>query len=198
MTDSQYGSIEQIAALVDDEITPLERTTLLARVAADPQSAALLTWLQRVIGLMRTDTGFDAPASVRRRAAQLFIDRTPISGPPTRRPIVAALRFDSRTQPMAFGMRSGAASTRQMLFNAGERDIDLRVSANGERFVVAGQILGPEEPGTVVLRGDAASAEARLNELAEFMLPPVPAGNYKLVLVLESAEIAIDELDVGT
>lgn len=193
MTSSPV-SFEQIAALVDGQLSPEEQAVLRARIMASPQ-AATLAWLERVVGLMRADNGFDPPPTVRVRAANLISRSARL--PATRTRIAGALRFDSRTQPLAFGIRSGITAVRQLLFNAGERDIDLRVTPSGERFVVAGQVLGPEEPGMVALRGEATTAEAQLNALAEFVLPPVPAGKYILVLALESAEVVIDDLDVG-
>ena len=74
--------------------------------------------------------------------------------------IRASLTFDSWAAPaMAAGMRSLRSPTRHLLYTAQGRDVDLRITpvagagveAGQESFTVSGQILGPDESGSVLL-----------------------------------------------
>ncbi|KAB8140106.1 hypothetical protein F8S13_24990 [Chloroflexia bacterium SDU3-3] len=168
---------------------------LRARALAFPKDAVTLAWLERVITHIRDDQSLSAPPEVVARAARLLRPLAPPRAPSLRERVSAALRFDSRLQP-AFGVRSGFASTRQLLFNAGMHDIDLRIAPSGGSWTISGQVLGPEGPGSVALELAGTRWEAKLNDLAEFELPPIAAGTYTLSLELEDAEIVIDRLHI--
>jgi hypothetical protein len=178
-----------------DEATRAHLTTC-SRCAADH------SWLEWALGLMRTDRSENAPPEAIARAKQLF---RPPARPSLRQRIIAALSFDSAVTPLAFGVRSGAAARRQMLFNAGEFDIDLRVAPNSNplangapALLVAGQILGRDGGRRIELRGPNDAVTADINMLGEFALPPVPAGHYSLVLQLADLDIEIPHLDLSS
>jgi hypothetical protein len=109
----------------------------------------------------------------------------------------AWLRFDSAQRPLAPGLRAGQAAARQLLFSAGERDLDIRLTPAGTAWMISGQVLGSEASGQAELRGDAIQVQAELGDLSEFALPPVPAGRYTLILRLAEAEIEVTDLEVG-
>ena len=116
--------------------------------------------------------------------------------------IRAVLSFDSWAAPaLAPGMRSLRSSTRHLLFAAQGRDIDLRIAPDGSSFSLAGQILGPDESGTLALTrldlaGSAALA-ATLDGLGEFRIEAVPPGLYQLSLQLGPDLIELPALQVG-
>ncbi|HYH85081.1 MAG TPA: hypothetical protein VEX60_06325, partial [Pyrinomonadaceae bacterium] len=156
--------------------------------------------LGRVTQLMRADTSEDAPRDAIFNAIGMFRARAPaVAAPSILRRIVAALTFDSNALTPAFGVRSGqSAPVRQLLFSAGDFDVDLRLASGGEGWTVSGQVLGRCEGGEVELgeAGRAARSSAALNDLCEFTLPPVPEGSYALRLRLGDTEIEIPELDL--
>jgi hypothetical protein len=149
----------------------------------------------------------DAPLALRRAAIELWPVALPTSPLTTAaramvRRIAAALTFDSWAVPaLAYGMRSLRAPTRHLLYSAMGRDIDLRVSPSREGFAMEGQILGPDEAGTVelVMRGaDAPAARvAQLDALGEFRLDDVPSGTYVLTLSVGSDDIVLPPIEVG-
>jgi hypothetical protein len=149
---------------------------------------------------MRTDTAPDAPRDVRASAVSLFSRGENAGEPSLLRRIVAALSFDSTSNlAPAFGVRSGYATSRQLLYSAEENDIDLRITLEKENWIVAGQVLGEGcVGGRVELEGATERAEAGLNELCEFTLPPVSAGSYTLRLRLGNAEVEIPRLELRT
>lgn len=154
--------------------------------------------LEQVLELMRTDNSTDAPRDVLAYAINIFGGREQATEPSLLRRIVASLSFDSSSNiAPAFGVRSGQAASRQLIYSAEQSDIDLRISSEDDRWIVAGQWLGDDcVGGRVEIVGENGSAEARLNDLCEFTLPPMPAGSYTLRLRFRDAEVEISELEL--
>lgn len=147
----------------------------------------------------------DAPEHVILRAIALWPADSAARAAPApsggSRRLLAVLGFDSgAASPLAFGMRSSGGSVRQLLFSVEGRDIDLRIAPAGSdgRFALSGQILGPDSVGAVTVEPAAggARAEAPLNELGEFVLPPVAPGQYLLRLELADMVVDLPPLDV--
>ena len=151
-----------------------------------------LSRLQRLISTMKNDTAQDAPRDVLASAINIF---SPKAQPRVRR-IIATLIFDSRSTTRAFGMRSLNSGARPLLYSADEADVDLRITIQDEECIVVGQVIrDPCTGGIVEILGPTGSAQAPLNELCEFALPPVPVGTYSLRLKMADVEIEIPELE---
>src|SRR5919198_228173 len=101
---------QRLVDLVEGRLSPDERADVLAQVAANPQAAREVVWLERIIGLMRTDATADAPPYVVARALRLFRQRGAHDAPPLRQRIRAMLQFDSAQRPLPMGVRSGQAT----------------------------------------------------------------------------------------
>ncbi len=133
--------------------------------------------------------------------------------------IHAVLSFDSWARPAgAFAMRSAGSDARQLLFSASGRDVDLRIARVADTFTLTGQVLGPDETGTIELVADFRSpgSEAEpgynqpgdsetlvgsrvtpLDELGEFRLDDISPGTYRLRLQLGSDEIVLPPVVLG-
>ena len=116
--------------------------------------------------------------------------------------LTAFLSFDSWAAPLALqGMRSVRTPTRQLLFSAAHRDIDLRITPTAGVFSITGQVLGPDTSGSVDLQahraGEAAAQQAQLDALGEFRIDGVLAGRYALTLRLGDDESVLPASDVG-
>jgi len=140
---------------------------------------------------------------------QIFLPHTEPKTNPIRR-VLAALRFESTNLALASGLRSGEATSRQLLFFAEAYELDLRLTPVGEAWVISGQVLGGEEPHTiqrspanarpaigVALQRGTMALETVLNDQYEFTLPPVPVGIYKLTVHLPDLEVVVAALKVG-
>jgi hypothetical protein len=112
--------------------------------------------------------------------------------------IIATIQMDSWRMPFAAGVRSQFTWPRTIRLNAGDREIDLQIRPLGDRWQVYGQILGPEEPGTIVLRYADQQITTTLSDLGEFVLPPVTMGNYTFVLRQGQREIIVPNLELGS
>jgi hypothetical protein len=150
----------------------------------------------------------DAPEHVIQRAFTVWQPRRQaVAEPSLLQRLVAVLTFDSgAASPLAYGMRSGGGTTRQMLFSAQGHDVDLRISPadpsraaerNGQ-WVLAGQVLGPQASGEVILANSngAETARTTLNELGEFSLPAVTPGSYTVTLQLGATDIVLPTVQV--
>jgi hypothetical protein len=172
-----------------------------AHLSACQRCAGEAERLGRLAALMRADTTEDAPAELLAGVVRMFRAHAATAGQPgLLRRLVAALTFDSSGLQPAFGVRSGQpAPARQLLFSAGDFDVDLRLAPGGEGWTVSGQVLGPCGGGEVeaVDADGSTAARATLNDLCEFtLLPPVAGGTYTLRLRLEETEIEIPGLSL--
>lgn len=197
----QHPPFERLADLAEGRLAGENGRAARAHLDGCAVCAVQVEQLARLASLMRADESADAPRDLIFNAVQLFSARraAPAESPGLLRRVVAALTFDSSTQAPAFGLRSGhAAPARQMLFSAGDYDLDLRLAAGGEGWTVSGQVLGPCDGGEVELTaGEGAhAARADLSDLCEFTLPPVPEGVYTLRLRGGGVEVEIPELSL--
>ena len=155
---------------------------------------------------MRTDSAEDAPHNAMAHALNLFRTRkasveAASSEKSLGRRVLAALSFDSMTVAPAYGVRSGEASgARQLLFSAGDNDLDVRLTPTGETWVVSGQVLGNCKGGAIELESaegeGSVVAAAALNDVCEWTLPAVPTGNYRLRVRLGDTEVEVPELEL--
>src|SRR4051812_6595198 len=194
-------AFERLADIVEGGLSAEDTAAERAHLASCARCSTQAKGLARVTNVMRADTSVDAPRDLVFNAIQLFHSRRTESAPGLLRRIVAALAFDSSSRTPAFGVRSGqTAPARQLLFGAGDFDVDLRLAAGEEGWTVSGQVLGPCEGGRVEAFASGAqheaAARASLNDLCEFTLPPVPEGVYALRLRLNDTEIEIPELSL--
>lgn len=195
----QHIPFSQLVDYVEGDLPLLKRAELEAHIAACSQCSGEIAQLERLIGLMRTDTSQDAPLSVIARAVRLF-RLIPTFAPALSglRRVQAVLHFDSIGLAPAFGVRSGKPGARQLLFHADKDEIDLRIEPAGQAWTVSGQVLGESAAsGIAVLQGAEGTNQAAINELSEFILPPVQAGTYKLILNLTNVDVEIDEIRIG-
>src|SRR5689334_87455 len=122
---SNHIAFERLADMVEGRLSAEEAGDERTHLASCARCSAQAAELSRVTTLMRADTTEDAPRDLVFNAVQLFHSRRTELQPGLLRRIVAALTFDSSTRTPAFGVRSGqAAPARQLLFGAGDFDVD--------------------------------------------------------------------------
>ena len=196
----RHISFARLADLAEGRLSPEEAAEGRAHLADCTACSAQAAQLGHLAALMRADTSEDAPPALVSSVVRMFRARRPQGAeePGLLRRLVAALTFDSNSLQPAFGVRSGqAAPARQMLFSAGDLDVDVRLAAGGDGWTVSGQVLGACEGGEVELVSEGSTAaRASLNELCEFTLPAVAEGVYTLRLRLDDAEVEIPELSL--
>jgi anti-sigma factor RsiW len=195
----QHIPFERLADLAEGRLSPEDAARERTHLSSCARCASQADQLGRISALMRADTSEDAPHDLVAGVVRMFrARRAQVSEPGLLRRLVAALTFDSSSLTPAFGVRSGqAAPARQLLFSAGDFDVDLRLAPGSEGWTVSGQVLGPCPGGEIELTAAGrTTARASLNELCEFTLSPVPEGSYALRLRLDETEIEIPELSL--
>jgi hypothetical protein len=157
---------------------------------------------EAIVAALKAESALiDAPEYVVQRAFGLWTPKAAVQ-PSLIARIVATLKFDSASlSPVAMGVRSVGSTSRQLLFSAEGRDIDLRLtptsSGNRSAWSVSGQVLGPDDSGSVSLLGAHREWSMPLNELSEFFIEDIPAGEYKLTLLLNGSVIVLPDISVG-
>lgn len=187
---------EQLVDFLEGRLSAPAADVLRQQIAADPVLRAELAAAEELISLMRSDTSVDAPEHVIARAVRLMRKPQPAAGPGLLRRLVASLRSDSARQPLALGLRSGAELARTLSYEAEEWDIALQLTRWAGRWQLRGQVLGPEIVGSVTLEAGAAPLVAPVNELGEFVLPPVEPGSYRLLVRAETRDILVEPLEL--
>jgi len=149
---SPHIEIEKLADLAEGRFAANEQQTLLTHLEGCRHCSEELSRLERVLGEMRADNMEDAPAHAFDRARGLLRASIEPSASDIKQ-VVATLKFDSLQSSPAYGMRSGVASERQLLFSAGDTDIHLQIKQAEEQWVISGQVLGSGTGGEVELAG---------------------------------------------
>ncbi|MFN2452753.1 MAG: anti-sigma factor [Pyrinomonadaceae bacterium] len=199
----EHLSFEKLADFAENRLPVAQREAAQAHVDTCAQCEAQFKQLNGLLNLMRADAAEDAPRDVLARALNIFTPRAPVATasakPSAVKRLLAALSFDSLQAVPAFGVRSGQTSTRQLLYSAGETDLDIRLHRQNETWIVSGQVLGAGAcEGFIELRGVEKSERAVLNDSCEFTLPAVPSGKYTLNLRLAETEIEVPQLELET
>ena len=165
-----------------------------SHLAGCSQCAKTLEQLRQTFSLMQTDTAEDAPRDVLFRAINVFQSAPKVS---LSRRILAVLSFDSLTAAPAFGTRSGASEVRQLIYSAEGSDIDLHIAVEGNKWVIAGQLLSEScKDGEVAIEGENVSFSSKLNESCEFKFSEVPSGDYRLRLRLSDIEVEVPRIEL--
>ncbi len=161
---------------------------------ADLSDAALAKLADRSVQALP-----DAPPWLVESAIGLW--RAPSAAPGLGQRIAAVLGFDSWAMRPTLAFRSASLDTRQLMFFAGDCDVDVRVGpvvGSTGMYVLSGQLLGPGASPVVSLAlGGAEHSVATPDEFGEFRLGPLPAGRYTLTLQVADDRIELPEIDVG-
>lgn len=151
--------------------------------------------------LHQSRTLVDAPEALVLQAVAVFQQR-PLAATTARpwRQLVAHLSFDSTLAGAATAaVRHHQADTRQLLFEADGREVELRISAvpGTDRWHLSGQVLGPEDSGWACLNSnDGYSAESTWSDLSEFSFEDVPPGLCTVVLRGGDWELFLPDLAI--
>jgi len=150
--------------------------------------------INRIIYLMQRDKSADAPADAIRWAKNIFLTRAVKPRRSVVEKVLAVLQMDLSPNRAAYGERSASTSqARQMLFQAGENALDIRIVKNEQRFNLRGQILGEGFANCTI---KLEKFETTANEISEFELANIPSGIYNLNLQKDEKEITVQNLEL--
>lgn len=143
-----------------------------------------------LIRRMRADDSVDAPVEAIKFVKNVYRTRIMPKASLVQR-IKAFLVSDLLPDKLVMGERSGSSTgPRQVLFDAGEYAIDLRISADHDSFTIKGQILGfGFENGHVYI----GRKRATIDVAGQFELQDVRAGSYEIVARRGDIEITVED-----
>ena len=153
--------------------------------------------LQSLILRLRQDAKYEPPAELTQWGIDLF---QPLAEPKTGslQKFFASLVFDTYDQPMMAGTRHLGPPPRQLLFHAGDVDVDVKIESMeaNDRITLAGQVLSTaakfidNAPVKLESRG-IVRYRTKTNIVGEFSFDEIPKDTYHLSVDLPEGQITL-------
>ena len=152
--------------------------------------------IEHILKRMLADRTTDAPADAIKWAKGLYRTRVVEKPAGLLQRIMAVVAADIAPGQLAFGERSASAGqARQMLFEAGENAVDLRITSVDGKFDIRGQVLGGGfDNAEIELASGASILSAKADDSSAFVLQNIVAGEYSLTIRGDAVEIVIERL----
>jgi len=185
---------------MDGLLTEESKTSISSHLTECSDCLEVHQELQKFIFKLTSDSSFEPPADVLQWGVSLFqpmLQPQETVGGKARR-IIASLIFDTFDAPMLAGVRRVGSAPRQLLFRAGDIDIDLKIeSADAtDRISLVGQVLSSGErffdntPVKLESHG-MVRYKALTNAVGEFAFDEVPKDTYHLSVDLPEGQITL-------
>lgn len=195
----QHITIENLIDYVDGKGSDVEKSTLESHVMACGDCSGLKQEFQSLIHRLKEDASFEPPAELVQWGINLF---QPVMQPQgavnSLRKYIASLVFDTYDQPMLAGVRRVGAPPRQLLFRAGDVDVDVKIESMeaNDRITLVGQVLSNTDkffdntPVKLESHG-IVRYRTRTNVVGEFSFDEVPKDTYHLSVDLPEGQITL-------
>lgn len=195
-------SLEELLGLIQETLESRTKTEVANHLSTCSKCGENQRWLSQILDLTTTDESFDFPEDVIQWSVAQF--KAAGASEPTRMQIFAKLVFDNLLPAQALEVRSTAppAGTRQMLYNAGNYDVDIRIEQlpDMNSFHLIGQIMtagntGSQLEGLVIrLTGGASDAAAVTDARGMFHLRSIKPGEYDLIINVPEGDLVINAI----
>jgi len=195
----RHVTVDNLIDYIEDQASDVEKSTLENHLTNCSECEELKQEFQVMIARLREDASFEPPAELLQWGIKLF---QPVAQPKGAasglRKFIASLVFDTYDQPMMAGVRRVGAPPRQLLFRAGDVDVDVKIESMeaNDRITLVGQVLSSnakffdntpvklESHGIVRYR-------TRTNVVGEFSFDEVPKDTYHLSVDLPEGQITL-------
>jgi hypothetical protein len=195
-------SLEELLGLIQETLEGRTKTEIANHVSTCSKCEENRQWLSQMLELSATDESFDFPEDLIQWSVAQF--KAASSTAPSRMQIFAKLVFDNLLPARAVEVRSTAppVGTRQMLYNAGNYDVDIRIEQlpDMNSFHLIGQIMtagntGGQLEGLIIrLRGGASDASAVTDARGMFHLRSIKPGEYDLIINVPEGDLVINAI----
>ena len=139
----KHLSAENIVDYMDGRASDVDKSTFEAHLASCQECSGLRQEFQDLTEHMREDASYEPPDAVLEQGISVF---QPVMQPEAGglRKIIATLVFDTFDQPMLAGVRRVGVPPRQLLFRAGDVDVDVKIESMeaNETFCVPETMVG--------------------------------------------------------
>jgi len=195
----RHVTVENLIDYIEGHGSDVEKSTLEGHVASCSECGELKQEFHAIISRLRDDASFEPPAELVQWGISLFQPVVQPKGVVSGlRKFIASLVFDTFDQPMLAGVRRVGTPPRQLLFRAGDVDVDVKIESMeaNDRITLVGQVLSSaakffdntpvklESHGIVRYR-------TRTNLVGEFSFDEVPKDTYHLSVDLPEGQITL-------
>jgi hypothetical protein len=194
----QHINTEDLVDYMDGRVSGEGKLAVENHLSKCGDCAELKEELRVLVLRLQEDTTFEPPAELVKWGVSLF---QPLLQPSTGgklRKLIASLVFDTFDQPLLAGVRRVGAPPRQLLFRAGDVDVDVKIESMeaNDRITLVGQVLSTtakffdntpvklESHGIVRYR-------TMTNLVGEFSFDEVPKDTYHLSVDLPEGQITL-------
>ena len=194
----RHVTVENLIDYIEGQASDVDKSTLERHMTDCNECEELKQEFQIVIARLREDASFEPPAELLQWGINLFQPVAQPEGASGLRKFIASLVFDTYEQPMMAGVRRVGAPPRQLLFRAGDVDVDVKIESMeaNNRITLVGQVLSSnakffdntpvklESHGMVRYR-------TQTNVVGEFSFDEVPKDTYHLSVDLPEGQITL-------
>jgi len=191
-------SIENLIDYVEKKVTEGMRLEVETHLAQCEKCFGEKQELQSLVLHLQQDSSFEPPADLVQWGVSLFQPILQPSPAGKLKRIIASLVFDTYDQPMLAGIRRVGAPPRQLLFRAGDVDVDVKIESMeaNDRITLVGQVLSNTtkffDNTSVRLESQGIVRYRTLtNPVGEFTFDEVPRDTYHLSVDLPEGEITL-------
>ena len=193
----RHINIENLVNYVDGVALDVDKVSVETHLTACNECAELKQELQVLMTRLQEDSSLEPPAELVQWGINLF---QPVIQPktgPVRR-LIASLVFDSFDQPMLAGTRRVGTPPRQLLFRAGDVDVDVKIESMdaNDRITLIGQVLSTDtkffDNTPIQLESHGfVRYHTKTNVVGEFSFDEVPKDTYHLSVDLPEGQITL-------
>jgi hypothetical protein len=195
----RHITIEELMSYIDGKGSDVEKSTLEGHVLACGGCSELKQEFQTLVHRLKDDASLEPPAGLVQWGIDLFQPVTRPQGAASGlRKFIASLVFDTYDQPIQAGVRRVGAPPRQLLFRAGDVDVDVKIESMeaNDRITLVGQVLSNTEKffdNTPVKLESHGIVRYRTttNVVGEFSFDEVPKDTYHLSVDLPEGQITL-------
>ena len=195
----RHLNAEKLMEYMDGQLTEATKAMIDSHLSHCPDCQQVKQEIQQFVIWLQSDAAFEPPAEVLQWGVSLF---QPMLQPHATggkiRKIVASLIFDTFDEPMAAGVRRVGAPPRQLLFRAGDVDVDVKIESTegNDRISLVGQVLSNSQkffdntPVKLESHG-MVRYKTMTNVVGEFVFDEVPKDTYHLSVDLPEGQVTL-------
>ena len=194
----RHLSAENLIKYMDGQVTSDEKLTAERHLSSCSSCSELKEEFRNMVSRLQADSAYEPPAELLQWSVDLFQPVLKTENGGTLRKIIASLVYDTYDQPMLAGVRRVGVPPRQLLFRAGDVDVDVKIESMeaNDRITLVGQVLSSD---TKFFDNTPVKLEAhgivryktRTNVVGEFSFDEVPKDTYHLSVDLPEGQITL-------
>jgi len=192
----RHVTVEGLVNYIDGTGSDEEKSSVEAHLSSCADCTELKQEFQVLVSHLQSDAANEPPAELVKWGVDLFQPVMQSVGSLPR--FIASLVFDTFDQPMFAGIRRVGAPPRQLLFRAGEVDVDVKIESMeaNDRITLVGQVLSgatkffDNTPVKLESHG-IVRYRTKTNVVGEFSFDEVPKDTYHLSVDLPEGQITL-------